>query len=190
MKDFNVVILVSGRGSNMKAIIDAVESGDIKCKISCVISNVPNVKALDIAKEHGIRAEAIDNKKYASRKEYETELLKLLKSLNPDLICLAGYMLILGKEIVNEFKGKIINIHPALLPSFPGLNAQQQALDYGVKITGCTVHFVDEGCDTGPIIAQKAIEILPGDTLATLSARILEEEHRLYPEAIKILARL
>ncbi len=181
-------MLVSGRGSNLQAIIDAIESGKVNANISCVISNVPGVQSLDRAKKHGIPAVVVDHKDFSDRTAYEKELLKVIDSYNPGLICLAGYMRIVGAEIIKNYKGRIMNVHPALLPSFPGLHGQKQALDYGAKVSGCTVHFVDEGCDTGPVILQKVVPVLDDDTEATLSARILEEEHKAYPEAIQLFS--
>ena len=188
MKKIDIVILISGRGSNLQAIIDAVERGKVNSNISCVISNIPGVKGLERAKKYHIPSAVVDNKKFSDKNSYENVLLQTIDSFAPDLICLAGYMRIVGAGIINKYKGKIINIHPALLPAFPGLHAQRQAIEAGVKESGCTVHFVDEGCDTGQIILQKKVPVLPGDTEATLSARILEEEHKLYPKAIQLFA--
>lgn len=184
----NIAFLVSGRGSNLQVIIDAIEEGSLNAKIVCVISNVPSALAIEKADKHNIPTIVIDNKKFADRESYEDKILEELKNYHVDLICLAGYMRILGPKIISEYKWKIMNIHPALLPSFPGMDAQKQALEYGVKITGCTVHFVDGGCDTGPIILQRAVDVLEGDTEDALSARILMEEHKLYPEAVKLFA--
>ena len=188
MSKINIVVLISGRGSNLQAIIDAVESGQINGNISCVISNVPSAFGLERAKKHSIPGVVVDNKKFPDKSSYEAVLLKTIDTFAPDLICLAGYMRIVGEGIIKKYKDRIINIHPALLPSFPGLHAQRQAIEAGVKESGCTVHFVDEGCDTGPIILQKKVPVIPGDTEATLSARILEEEHKLYPKAIQLFA--
>lgn len=184
----NIAFLVSGRGSNLQVIIDAIEEGSLNAKIVCVISNVPSALAIEKADKHNIPTIVIDNKKFADRESYEDKILEELKNYHVDLICLAGYMRILGPKIISEYKWKIMNIHPALLPSFPGMDAQKQALEYGVKITGCTVHFVDGGCDSGPIILQRAVDVLEGDTEDALSARILMEEHKLYPEAVKLFA--
>ncbi len=187
MAKLKLCVLISGRGSNLQAIIDAIEAGKVNAEIAAVISDVPSAYGLERARKHGIRPISIDRKAFKDKKAYETELLNTLKSLSPDLICLAGYMRIVGKEIISAFPGKIINVHPALLPSFPGLHGQKQALDHGVKVSGCTVHFVDEGCDTGPIILQAAVPVLDNDTEETLSIRILEEEHKLYPKAIQLI---
>lgn len=178
-----LVVLASGRGSNFKAILDHVEAGDINGEIVAVISDNFNAKALETAREHEI--EAIYGN--AKSDEYTDWLIGTVKSYAPDYILLAGYMRIVPPEFVSAFEGKIINIHPALLPSFKGLHGQRQALEYGVKIAGCTVHYVDEGMDTGKIIAQRAVEVKDDDTEDTLSARILEQEHQLYPAVVKML---
>lgn len=188
MKALNIVVLISGRGSNLQAIIDSIEAGRLPAKILCVISDKPGAFGLERAKKHGIEAVPLDYKRFSDKDEYEKELLAILKGRNPDLICLAGYMRIVGRGLISAFRNKIINIHPALLPSFPGLDSQKQALEYGVKISGCTIHFVDEGCDTGPVILQKTVPVLENDTEESLSARILEKEHVAYPEAIKLIA--
>jgi len=181
-------VLVSGRGSNLQAIIDAVEARKIKADISVVISNVPGVAALDKAKKYGIKTVVIDHKEHGDKSSYETRLIKTLDENHVGLVCLAGYMKLLSPEFVRHFRGHIMNIHPALLPAFPGLHVQKKALEYGVKYSGCTVHFVDEGCDTGPIIIQAVVPVLDNDTEDTLSARILEQEHRIYPEAIRLFS--
>lgn len=188
VKKINIAFLVSGRGSNLQAIIDAVEEGKINAKIVCVISNIPTALALEKADKYKITAIVIDHTKFANKESYEDKIIEALKNYKIDLICLAGYMRILGPKIIGEYKGKIMNIHPALLPSFPGLDAWIQALEAGVKISGCTVHFVDEGCDTGPIILQKEVPVLDDDTRETLAWRILKEEHKLYPEAIRLFS--
>ena len=182
MKRF--VVLVSGRGSNFKAILDEIQKGNIQGEIVAVISDNHHAKALDIARDAGI--EAIFGN--AKSEEYPQWLLGTVQSYEPDYVLLAGYMRIVPPEFVSAFPQRIINIHPALLPSFPGLHWQRQALEYGVKISGCTVHYVDEGMDTGKIIAQRAVPVLEGDTEETLSARILKEEHQLYPAVVKMLA--
>ena len=197
MKPLNLIVLISGRGSNLQAIINSIEAGRLSAKILCVISDKPDAYGLQRARDHGIEAIVVDYKKikedvrandYSPLQGYEDQLLDVLKQYNPDLICLAGYMRIVGPKIISTFKNKIINIHPALLPAFPGLHSQKQALDHGVKISGCTVHFVDEGCDTGPVILQKAVPVLENDTEESLSKRILEQEHVAYPEAIRLIA--
>jgi phosphoribosylglycinamide formyltransferase-1 len=183
----NIAVLVSGRGSNLQSIIDSIESQNIRdAKISVVISDVKNAFALERARRHGIDAIFIDPRTFVDKKAYEQEVLKILGQHDIGLILLAGYMRIVGREIIEAYHNKIINIHPALLPSFKGLHAQKQAFDYGVRISGCTVHFVDEGMDTGPIIIQKCVPVLEGDTPDTLAARILEQEHQIFPEAVKL----
>jgi len=183
---------LSGRGSNFEAIAEAVKSGAIPdAEIVAVISDVPDAAGLERARRRGLSAFAVDRGKFASRREYEAELLRILEEAKPDLICLAGYMRILSPEFVARFRGRILNIHPALLPKFRGLHAQRQALEAGETVSGCTVHFVDEGTDTGAVILQRKVPVLAGDTEESLSERILVEEHRAYPEAIaRILSNL
>ncbi|MCX5726642.1 MAG: phosphoribosylglycinamide formyltransferase [Candidatus Saganbacteria bacterium] len=183
-----VGVLVSGRGSNLQAIIDASEAGEISAKVAVVISNKPDAYALERAKKHKIDGVVIDNNKFKDKETYEEEIVKVLEKHNVDLVCLAGYMKIVGKTLLLKYKGRMMNIHPALLPSFQGLHAQKQTLEYGAKVSGCTVHFVDEGTDTGPTIIQHAVPVEEGDTEETLSERILEWEHKIYPEAIRLFA--
>ena len=175
-----IAILISGRGSNMEALVRSCQAKKIDGQVALVISNKAEAKGLEVATSLGVRTMVLKT---------EPEILAELKKLKPDLVCLAGYMKIVGPELIKAFKQRIINVHPALLPSFPGLHGQKQALDHGAKVSGCTVHFVDEGCDTGPIIAQAAVPVLEGDTEETLSARILKEEHRLYSEAVQSYAQ-
>ena len=172
MKNRKIAILLSGRGSNFVAIQEAIRRDDLDAEICIVISNVSEAPGLARAREAGLRAVCLPSRG-VDRVEYDRQLLLLLREQNPALICLAGFMRILSAPIISEFRGRILNIHPALLPSFPGLHAQRQALIYGVKITGCTVHFVDEGVDTGPIIMQRAVDVKEGDTEESLSTRIL-----------------
>lgn len=179
-------VLVSGQGSNLQAIIDASEQGEIRSKVEIVVSNNPCAYALKRAERHAIPAIYIDPKDFKDRRSYEEEITKHLKAHKVDLVCLAGYMLLVTPYFVSQFKDRTMNIHPSLLPSFPGLDAQRKALEYGVKITGCTIHFVDEGCDTGPIILQRAVKVLPDDSIASLSERILKEEQIAYKEAIRL----
>lgn len=185
----NIAVFISGRGSNFLALIKNIEKGVLKnCQIAVVFSNNPNAKGLEYAAEAGIKTIVIPSKNRSDRVEYDKEIINALSEYNIDLICLAGYMRIVTEELVEAYKNKIINIHPALLPSFPGLHAQKQALDYGVKVSGCTVHFVDGGMDTGPIILQKTVPVYDNDTEDTLSARILEQEHTAYSEALSLYA--
>lgn len=179
-------VLVSGNGSNLQAIIDASEKGEIRSKVVVVVSNKADAYALKRARHHGIPAIYIEPKNYKDRQSYDEEIVKHLREHRVGLVCLAGYMLLLTPYFVSQFRGRIMNIHPALLPSFPGLDAQRRALEYGVKVTGCTVHFVDEGCDTGPIILQRVVEIAQDDTVSSLSKKILREEHIAYKEAIRL----
>jgi len=181
-----IAVLVSGRGSNLQAIIDSIENKYLQAQISVVISDIADAYALVRARTHGINAIHIDPKKFATKEAYETEILKVFSSHNVQLVLLAGYMKILGKTLLTAYKGRILNIHPALLPSFPGLHAQEQAIKHGVKVAGCTVHFVDEELDGGPIILQKCVEVKEEDTAQTLAERILEQEHKIYPEAVKL----
>ena len=185
----NIAVFISGRGSNFLALLKNIEKGVLKnCQIAVVFSNNPNAKGLEYAAEAGIKTIVIPSKNRSDRVEYDKEIINALSEYNIDLICLAGYMRIVTEELVEAYKNKIINIHPALLPSFPGLHAQKQALDYGVKVSGCTVHFVDGGMDTGPIILQKTVPVYDNDTEDTLSARILEQEHTAYSEAVALYA--
>jgi phosphoribosylglycinamide formyltransferase-1 len=183
-KTFRVGILISGRGSNMVALIDAAQSGTIpNAEVGVVISDQPTAAGLEKAKERGIETVVIE-RRGRTREEHDREIMAALSDRNIDLVCLAGYMRILSNEFIEAFRGRILNIHPSLLPAFPGLEPHKQALDNDVEFSGCTVHFVDETLDGGPIIAQRVVPVLKGDTVETLSARILEQEHELYPEAV------
>ncbi len=181
----NIVVLISGRGSNLKAIIKAIEEKKIDANISLVLSNKKDAKGLEIAKEHGIKTKFIDPSFFETRRGYDIYISELIKKENPFLIVLAGYMRILSEEFIDAFEGKIVNIHPSLVPVFQGKNAQKQALEYGALITGCSVHFVTKELDNGPVIIQATVPILPTDDEKTLSERILQNEHRIYPQAIK-----
>jgi phosphoribosylglycinamide formyltransferase 1 len=183
-----LAILLSGRGSNFAAIADNAASGAIPATIAVVISNRADARGVALARDRGILAVVIPSQG-VDREIYDRLLIEEIHKHNVDLICLAGYLRILSATFVREFAHRILNIHPSLLPSFPGLDAQHQALAYGVKITGCTVHFVDEYLDAGPVIAQAAVPVYDDDTEETLSARILKEEHRIYSEAIRIVLR-
>lgn len=179
-------ILLSGRGSNFHAIARNVQAGKIPAEIAIVISNKADAQGLETARAMGLEAVCIPSKGL-KREEYDRRIVALLKQKQVDLVCLAGFMRLLSAWFVEQFPNRILNIHPALLPSFPGLDGQQQALEHGVKFSGCTVHFVDAGLDSGPIVAQAVVPVNDDDTLAALSARILSEEHRLYTEAINIV---
>lgn len=186
MENRRVAILLSGRGSNFLAIHSAIERGDLNAEICCVISNVPDAAGLKRARELGLNAIDLPSRG-VERAEYDRRLVEALRPYDPALVCLAGFMRILTPEFLKAFPGRVLNIHPSLLPSFPGLHAQRQALEHGVKIAGCTVHVADEGVDTGPILLQRAVEVLPGDTEDTLSARILEQEHQAYWRGIALM---
>lgn len=181
-----LAVLVSGNGSNLQVIINRIESGELNARIACVISNNPDAYALTRAKTHNIPVVVHENSKFKGRREYDAALVDILQGYGVELVVLAGFMRILSDVMVNAFPNAIMNIHPALLPAFPGLHAQQQALDYGVKFSGCTVHFVDCGTDTGPIILQAVVPVQQDDTEETLSARIQAEEHRTFPEAVRL----
>ena len=187
MAKTNIGVLASGRGSNFQAIIDSVEKGFLDVNIAVLIYNVQDAYAAERARKHGIDALFIDHRK-KKREEFEREVVKALRERNVELVVLAGFMRILSPYILNEFKNRVMNIHPALLPSFPGAHGHSDSLAYGVRISGCTIHFVDEGEDTGPIIVQKAVYLHQGDTEETLSERILVWEHRLFPLAIRLFS--
>jgi phosphoribosylglycinamide formyltransferase-1 len=182
----NLGILLSGRGSNFEAIAHNVQAGRIPAQIAVVISNREDAPGIERARAMGLNARVIPSKG-KEREVYDREVVAALREFHVDLVCLAGFMRILSPHFIREFPGRILNIHPALLPAFPGSDAQRQALEHGVKFTGCTVHLVDEGVDTGPIIAQAVVPVLDGDTVESLSERILKEEHRIYSEAICLL---
>ncbi|MDM7996636.1 MAG: phosphoribosylglycinamide formyltransferase [Acidobacteriota bacterium] len=190
MENRRLAILLSGRGSNFVAIQEAIIRGDLNAEVCCVVSNVAEAAGLTRARDFGLTAICLPSKGM-ERIAYDRLLVKTLRSFDPALVCMAGFMRILSPELLNAYPARILNIHPALLPSFPGLHAQRQALQYGVKISGCTVHVADEGVDTGPILMQRAVEVLENDTEESLSARILEQEHQIYWRAIaKMLDKL
>lgn len=178
-------VLASGRGSNLQAILDNIDSGSLDARVVVVISDNADAMALEKARRQSIPAVHIEPSDFASKVEYEKRVVAVLKEYRTDLVILAGYMRIVGRVLLDAYSQRILNIHPSLLPSFPGLEAQKQALEYGVKVSGCTVHFVDRGMDTGPIIIQAAVPVLEGDTVESLSTRILAEEHRIYSQAIQ-----
>jgi len=190
MRKIRVGILVSGRGSNMEAIIRNAKEGKIDAEVVIVLSDNPDAPALEKARALGVEALYVypGEKKTYMTPDREEEYVRILKEKNVDLVCLAGFMRVLKKTFLSNFPYRIMNIHPSLLPAFPGLNAQKQAWEYGVKISGCTVHFVDEGVDTGPIIIQRAVPVLEDDTPERLAERILKEEHKIYSEAIQLFA--
>ncbi|MBI3639859.1 MAG: phosphoribosylglycinamide formyltransferase [Thaumarchaeota archaeon] len=189
----NLGILISGRGSNMEAILKSIKKGKIPIKPAVVISNKPDAKGIKIAQKLGIKTEVIESTGFTGANwDYDTKIVSVLEKYGVTprngLVCLAGFMRILSPEFIRHFKGKIMNIHPAILPSFPGLHSQKQAVDYGVKYSGCTVHFVDEGVDTGPIILQSIVKVKDDDTEKSLSKKILAKEHKIYPKAVKLFA--
>lgn len=180
-----LAILLSGRGSNFEAIARAVKRGEIRdATIVAVVSDVPSAPGLARARALGLPAFAIDRAQFSTRRAYEGEVLRVLEAARPELLCLAGYMRILSPEFIGRYPGRILNIHPSLLPKHPGLNSQQRALEAGDTVAGCTVHRVEEGVDSGPVLLQRTVAIEPGETVESLSRRILEEEHRAYPAAI------
>jgi len=187
-----LAVLLSGRGSNFEAIADAVRSGRIPdAEIVAVISDVAGARGLERARERGLPAFAVERESFPSRAEHEAEIGRILRDAGTDLVCLAGYMRILSPEFVREWPGRILNIHPSLLPKYRGLSPQRRALEAGEVEAGCSVHIVNEGTDTGPVVLQREVPVEPNDTEESLSARILEQEHEAYPEAIvKVLARL
>jgi len=186
MDNRRLAILLSGRGSNFVAIYEAIQRGDLEAEICCVISNVADAAGLRRAEGFGLNAICLPSEGIG-RVEYDRSLVKTLKPFDPALICMAGFMRILSPEFLKAYPSRVLNIHPALLPSFPGLHAQRQAIQYGVKVSGCTVHLADEGVDTGPVLLQSAVEVLDGDTEESLSARILEQEHQIYWRAISLM---
>ncbi len=179
-------ILISGRGSNFEAIADSIEKGDLDAEIAVVISNNPKAQGLQRAQERGLNAVCVRSRAM-EREAYDRLVVEQLREARVDLVCLAGFMRLLSSFFVNEYPQRILNIHPSLLPSFPGLEAQLQAIEHGVRYSGCTVHFVDEHLDAGPIIAQAAVPVLDSDDEDALAARILEQEHRIYAEAIRLV---
>ncbi len=181
-------VLISGGGSNLQSIIDHIERGNLAAKIQVVISNNPDAYGLERARKHGLPAVCVRHTDFSDREAFDRELLRILTSSGVDLVVLAGFMRILTPVFLRAFEKRIINIHPALLPSFPGTHVQQKAIDAGVRFSGCTVHFVDEGIDTGPIIIQAVVPVLEGDTAQTLADRIFKEEHKIYPQAIRYFA--
>jgi phosphoribosylglycinamide formyltransferase-1 len=181
-------MLASGRGSNFQSIIDAVESGYLKAEIKALITDNPGAYAIERAKKHSIEYIVMEPRRFETKDDYFDFIVQELTTRNVGLVVLAGFMRVVGKPLIERFRNRIMNIHPALLPSFPGLHGQRQAVEYGVKISGCTVHFVDEGMDTGPVIIQAAVAVHEDDTEDSLAERILKYEHRIYPEAIRLFS--
>ena len=182
-----IAVLASGRGSDLQSLIDAVAAGSLKADIRLVMSDKPVIMALERAEKAGIKAVCVPRKECANQQEFEEKMVAELRKADVEYVILAGFMRILSPYFVNEFKHKIVNIHPSLLPSFGGAHAHRDVLAYGTKVSGCTIHFVDEGMDHGPIIMQVAVPVLDDDTEDTLGARVLEQEHKLYPQAVQLL---
>jgi phosphoribosylglycinamide formyltransferase-1 len=176
-----IVILISGRGSNMQAIVDS----DLQAEVAAVISNNPEAEGLALAEDRGIKTQSLDHRKFPNRETFDSELAEIIDACKSDLVVLAGFMRILSDWFVSHYRGRLLNIHPSLLPAFPGLNTHARALETGVKIHGCSVHFVTNQLDHGPIVIQAAVPVLADDTAESLAARVLEQEHRIYPQAIR-----
>jgi phosphoribosylglycinamide formyltransferase-1 len=183
-----IAVLVSGSGTNLQAIIDQIEAKRLDAKIEVVLSNKADAYGLVRAKNHGIATEVLDHKQFPSREAYDQAVVDILRARGVELVVLAGFMRLLSPVFVKAYSNRIMNIHPALLPSFPGLHVQKKAVDHGVRFSGCTVHFVNEECDEGPIIIQSVVPVFPDDTDEVLAARILKQEHRIYPRAIQLYA--
>lgn len=183
-----VAVMISGRGSNLSALISASMASDYPCRIVSVLSDNPTAPGLDLARKYAITAEAISRDDFADRTGHENAILAQLDVIQPDFVCLAGYMRLLSAEFVNRWQGRILNIHPSLLPSFPGLDTHKRVLAHQVRIHGCSVHFVTEGMDEGPLVAQAAVPVLPDDNEMSLASRVLRAEHRLYPDALRYVA--
>jgi len=188
IQTLNIGVLASGRGSNFQSILDEIGKGRLRAEVRILITDNPSAYAIERAKKNRIESLVIRPKEFATKDEFYRTVTDELKKKEVELVVLAGFMRIVGAPLINAFPNRIMNIHPALLPSFPGLHAQKQAVEYGVKFSGCTVHFVDKGMDTGPIIIQSAVPVYDSDTEETLSERILKLEHRIYPEAIKLFS--
>ncbi len=188
MELMSIGILASGRGSNFQSIIDAIESGSLKAKIVLLVTDNSDSFAIERARKHGIESLVMAPNQYGTKNDYYKAVVQELRSREVGLVVLAGFMRIIGKPLIEAYRNRVMNIHPALLPSFPGLHGQKQAQDYGVRIAGCTVHFVDEGMDTGPVIIQAAVPVAFEDTEESLSERILKLEHKIFPEAIRLFS--
>lgn len=182
----SIAVLVSGSGSNLQAILDASERGEIPCRVGLVLSNKADAYGLVRARNHGVPTEVVSHREFPDRESFDARLVEAIRRSGADLVCLAGFMRVLTPVFVRAFPNRILNIHPALLPSFPGTHGPRQALRHGVRFSGCTVHFLDEGVDTGPIIVQAVVPVYDDDTEETLAARILVQEHRIYPMAIRL----
>jgi len=183
-----LAVLVSGGGTNLQSIIDSIEAGRLEAELKVILSDNPDAFALQRAKKHSIPTEVVSKTEFPGRDAFNAEIARRLKGYGVELVALAGFMRIIGTAVLEAFPMRVINIHPSLLPSFPGLDVQRKAIEHGVKLSGCTVHFVDAGVDSGPIIIQAAVPVLDADTPETLAARILKEEHRIYPRAIQLFS--
>lgn len=188
MNQVKLGVLISGGGSNLQSIIDHIEDGTLSARINVVVSNEPDVYGLQRAQKHGLAHLVVNHRDFSSRDAFENRLIQVMEEHQVELVVLAGFMRLVTGTFLKAFPNRVMNIHPALLPSFPGTHVWQDQIDYGIKLAGCTVHFADEGTDTGPIIIQAAVPILDDDTADTLSARILKQEHRIYPKAIQLYA--
>jgi len=188
MKKIKLGVLISGSGSNLQAIIDRIEAGRLSAEIVVVVSNEPDAYGLTRARQHGLPNMVIDHRQHPDRESFERQILEVLRAHQVELVALAGFMRMITSTLIDAFPHRIMNIHPAILPAFPGTHVWQQQLDYGIKFAGCTVHFVDRGMDTGPIIIQAVVPVLDEDTADTLAARILKQEHRIYSAAIQLFA--
>lgn len=187
MDDRKIGILISGRGSNLQALIDAIREGRLDASIAVVISNIPTAQGLERARAAHLETLVMPHEAWPTREDYDRALAEALLKRNVSLVCLAGFMRLIGPAFINAFNGRVLNVHPSLLPAFPGLDAQRQAWQHGVKISGATVHFVTAELDAGPIILQAAVPVMPDDSRDSLAARILVEEHRLYPQAVQLV---
>ena len=181
-------VLVSGNGSNLQAILDAIRAGSLDARVAVVVSNVAQATALTRARAAGVDSVVVDHRTFADRDAFDAAIVEVLRAHGVEIVVFAGFMRLVTRVLLDAFPMRIVNVHPALLPAFPGIHAQRQAIEYGVSVSGCTVHFVDGGTDSGPIIAQGAVPVLPGDDEATLTARILAEEHRLLPRVLQWMA--
>ena len=188
MGKLQVAVMISGRGSNMGALARAAMDPNFPAEIVLVLSNRPHVAGLELANEHNIPIRVVDHKEFETREEHEEAVNEALQSVGAELVCLAGYMRILGENFIKQWRGKLINVHPSLLPSFRGVDTHERALERGVRIHGCTIHFVNSELDGGPIVAQTAVPVLPADNAESLGARVLEAEHQLYPHALALIA--
>lgn len=188
MSELRLGVLVSGSGTNLQALLDACARESFPAQVACVVCNVPGARAIERAEAAGVPCVVVDHQEFESREAFDTRLVEVLREAEVELVCLAGFMRLVTETLLSAFPKRVINIHPSLLPAFPGLHAQRQALKYGVRVTGATVHFVDTGTDSGPVIIQSMVPVLPDDTEDSLQQRILVTEHHIYPEAVRLIA--